>query len=318
MKVGPARPGMLGRAVHRPVSAGDARLRPEFLTARGIAGFAQAAEAAGFDAIAFTEHPAPSHRWVASGGHDTFDPLTALACAAVATQRIRLLPYTLILPYRNPLLMAKTLSTLALVSEGRLVVGAATGYLRSEATALGVDFDERNELFDEAVAAMIAIWSADDVTIQGRHFTAPGQTARPRPPTVPPFWIGGNSVRARARTARYGDMWMPLLVGDESVRMLRTPALRDLEALRGAVDDLAARVEAEGRQPARVGVQVEGIGTNFLRTGGAVDEHLDFLNRLAGAGASQLVLDTPCQSLHAAIDAMARYGREVIAVAGGG
>src|SRR5215471_17855317 len=120
---------------------------PEFLTASGIARFARAAEDAGFDALAFTEHPAPSHRWVASGGHDTFDPLTALACAAVSTERIRLLPYTLILPYRNPWLMAKSLATLSLVSEGRLVVGTGTGYLRSEALALGVDFDERNELF---------------------------------------------------------------------------------------------------------------------------------------------------------------------------
>ncbi len=164
----------------------------DFLTAKGIARFARAAEDAGFDAIAFTEHPAPSHRWVASGGHDTFDPITALACAAVSTERILLLPYTLILPYRNPLLMAKSLATLAISSEGRLVVGAGTGYLRSEATALGVDFDDRNELFDEAIEAMVAIWSEDNVTFEGRHFQAGGTTAHPRPAVTPPFWIGAT------------------------------------------------------------------------------------------------------------------------------
>jgi probable F420-dependent oxidoreductase len=286
---------------------------PEFLTAKGIARFARAAEDAGFDALAFTEHPAPSHRWASSGGHDTFDPPTALACAAVSTERIKLLPYTLILPYRNPLLMAKTLGTLALVSEGRLVVGTGTGYLRSEAIALGVDFSERNELFDEAVDAMVAIWSGDDVTIDGRHFSAQGHTAHPRPATAPPFWIGGNSARSRERAARYGEMWMPLLVPEASVRMLRTPALPDLDALRRAVDDLAGRVSAGGRASDAVGVQVEGQGTNFLRTGGSTDEHLDLLARLAAAGTTQLVVDTPCGSLDDACDAMARYGDEVIA-----
>jgi probable F420-dependent oxidoreductase len=287
---------------------------PEFLTAKVIARFARAAEDAGFDALAFTEHPAPSHRWVASGGHDTFDPLTALACAAVSTERILLLPYTLILPYRNPLLMAKTLSTLALVSGGRLAVGAGTGYLRSEAAALGIDFDERNQLFDEAVKAMTAIWRTDDVTVEGRHFAASGHTARPRPAAVPPFWIGGNGVRARARTAKFGEVWMPLLVSEDRVRMLRTPALPDVDALRVAVDDLAQRVARAGRDPSSVGVQIEGPGTDFLRSGGSTDEHLELLARLASAGVSRLVLDTPCRSLDEAVDAMAGYGRNVIAV----
>jgi hypothetical protein len=78
-----------------------------------------------------------------SGGHDAFDPLTALACCAAATERIKLLPYTLILPYRNPLLLAKSIATLDVVSSGRAIVGAGTGYLRSEGEALGIDFAER-------------------------------------------------------------------------------------------------------------------------------------------------------------------------------
>jgi probable F420-dependent oxidoreductase len=285
----------------------------DFLTAKGIARFARAAEEAGFDALAFTEHPAPSHRWVVSGGHDTFDPPTALACAAVSTERILLLPYTLILPHRNPLLMAKTLATLAIASEGRLVVGAGTGYLRSEATALGVEFDARNELFDEAIEAMIAIWSGDNVTFQGRHFHAAGTTAHPRPAIRPPLWIGGNSARARERVARYGNVWMPLLIDQARVRMLRTPALPDLDTLRRAVDDLRVRVTACGRNPDAVGVQIEGPGTNFMRVGGSVDAHLAFLTEAATAGATRLVLDTPAASLEAAIDAIQRYGNDVIA-----
>jgi probable F420-dependent oxidoreductase len=285
---------------------------PDFLTARGIAAFAAAAEESGFDVLAFTEHPAPSHRWVMSGGHDTFDPTTALACAAVPTNRIKLLPYTLILPYRNPFLLAKTLATLSLASEGRLVVGAGTGYLRSEASALGSDFDERNALFDESVEAMKAIWSDEDVSVTGRHFAARGTTARPRPASPPPWWIGGNGVLARERAASIGEVWMPLIIGEDRVRTLRTPAIPDEAALRAAVDDLAMRVARRGRNPRSVEVQVEGPGTDFLVEEGQIDGHMDLLSRLSSAGADRLVLNTPCDSLARAIEAMRRYGEEVI------
>src|SRR5215210_6743976 len=92
----------------------------ELCEARNISRFARVAEDAGFNAVAFTEHPAPSHKWVVSGGHDSLDPITALACCAVSTQHIGLLPYALVLAYRNPLVLAKALATLDRASGGRL------------------------------------------------------------------------------------------------------------------------------------------------------------------------------------------------------
>src|SRR6478735_394298 len=113
---------------------------------------ARALEGAGWDGLAYTEHPAPGRRWLAQGGgHQTLDPFVALGAAAAVTERIRLLTYLAVIPYRNPLLLAKAAASVDMISKGRFVLGAGTGYLKGEFFALGVDFDERNELFDEAL-----------------------------------------------------------------------------------------------------------------------------------------------------------------------
>jgi len=152
-----------------------------------------AAEAAGFDSIAFTEHPAPSQKWMAEGGHESFDPLTALALCAGVSSTILLQTYLLVLPYRNPFLAAKQAATLDVASAGRVILSVGTGYLRSEFLALGVDFEERNALFDEALEVMGRCWSQDEVVYDGLRFKALGQTQRPRPPGPgPTIWIGGQ------------------------------------------------------------------------------------------------------------------------------
>ena len=133
--------------------------RPEFVDRDGITRVAQAAEAAGFDGLGFTDHPAPSHKWLTSGGHDALDPLVALTLVAAVTDRLRLIPNILVLPYRNPFLVAKAAATLDAISGGRFVLAVATGYLRSEYRSLGVDFDRRNDLFDEALEVLRGVWS---------------------------------------------------------------------------------------------------------------------------------------------------------------
>src|SRR5215213_4860025 len=113
---------------------------PDFVNRRGLVRLARAAEAAGFEGIGFTDHPAPSHKWLNAGGHDALDPFVALAVVAATTERMRLIPNIVVLPYRNPFLVAKASATLDVLSDHRFVLSVATGYLRSEYRALGVDF----------------------------------------------------------------------------------------------------------------------------------------------------------------------------------
>src|SRR5256884_3273244 len=146
---------------------------------------AAASEAAGFDAVFVTEHPFPGDAWLAHGGHHALDPLVALSFAAAATTRLRLQTNLYIAAYRNPFLSAKAVATLDVLSGGRVILGVGAGYLEPEFAALGVDFEERHELTDEALHAMEAARAGESVALDGRHFTATGNTMLPRPVQSP-------------------------------------------------------------------------------------------------------------------------------------
>ena len=209
-----------------------------FLTAGALAGLAGAAERAGFDAIAVTDHPAPPEKWRVTGGHDALDPFVALAFLAAATERVRLMTYLIPGAYRNPFLLAKTTASLDVLSGGRLVLGMGTGYLEAEFDALGVDFALRNDLFDETIDVLRRAWTGEPVSYDGTGFTARDVTVQPPPAQRPgpPIWIGGNSRRAIRRAVERGDAWMPMPNPPKHAARRRSPALE-------TVDDLAVRIE---------------------------------------------------------------------------
>src|SRR5271154_186526 len=169
---------------------------PELVSGQGIATVAAAAEAAGIHGVGFTDHPAPSQRWLEAGGHDALDPFVALSFAAARTTTLRLIPNIVVLPYRNPFVVAKAGASLDVLSGGRFTLATGLGYLKREFAALGVSYDERAELFEESLQVIRAIWTSDDVSFEGKHFSARGITAHPRPISDPhpPIWIGGNTA----------------------------------------------------------------------------------------------------------------------------
>jgi len=284
---------------------------PALLAADGMRKVVVAAEAAGFGSIAFTEHPAPSQKWMAGGGHESFDPLTALALCAGVTSTILLQTYLLVLPYRNPFLAAKQAATLDLISGGRLVMSVGSGYLRSEFLALGVEFEERNALFDEALEVMRRSWSEEDVVYEGLHFKALGQTQRPRPSEPgPAIWIGGNGKVARQRAARHGQGWTPLLIAPEMAKTTRTAPLRTTGDLARAVEDLHELASAEGRDGDALDVQVEWRESCSINAN--PDHILELVAELTDAGTTWMVVDPPGDDLERTVELIAAYGECVI------
>lgn len=213
--------------------------RPEeFVTADAIAEMAQAAEAAGFDAVFVTDHPFPDDRWLNGGGHHALDPLVALAFAAAATTTIGLHTNLFVLAYRNPFLSAKGIATLDQLSNGRVILGIGAGYLEPEFAALGVDFAERNDLTDEAIVMMKRAWTEAGVTATGAHFDASaGHTMLPQPVQAggPPIWIGGNSKRAIRRAVDLADGWMPMPNPAKYAERRRSPALESLDDVKAGI-----------------------------------------------------------------------------------
>jgi probable F420-dependent oxidoreductase len=210
----------------------------EFVTGDAIMQMAAAAEAAGFDACYVTDHPAADDQWLTGGGHHALEPFVALAFAAASTSTLRLQTHVYVAAYRNPFLAAKGVATLDALSGGRVLLGVAAGYLRPEFGALGVDFDERNELLDECITVMRRVWTEDSVAAEGRHFKARSVTMRPRPVSrpYPPIWIGGNSNRALRRAVELGEGWVPFPNPARAAKATKTPAIATL-------DDLVARLE---------------------------------------------------------------------------
>lgn len=285
--------------------------KPELVRRESITRFARAAEAAGFDGLGFTDHPAPSHKWLHAGGHDALDPFVALTVVACATERLRLIPNIVVLPYRNPFLVAKAAATLAVVSEGRFVLSVATGYLRSEYRALGVDFERRNELFDEALAVLRGVWADDQFSFEGSGYTAMGVTANPKPGHVP-IWIGGNSALTRRRVAASGDGWNPFPAPAGLAKTARTTPLEGLDDLAPMLEHLWAQVEGNGRERDEVDVAFTTGLPGPADAGFDAGAHLEQLERMTALGVTWNGVDVPGESLEAAIEAVERYGTEVI------
>jgi probable F420-dependent oxidoreductase len=298
-------------AVTYPIVAG--RYDPAFFTGAGISRFSRTAERAGFDAVSFTDHPAPTERWLRAGGHDALDPFVALSFCAAATDHLRLIPNILVLPYRNPFLVAKAVATLDALSGGRFVLAVATGYLKGEYRALGVDFDERNDLFDEAIEVLQGVWGTDDFAYEGHHFVALGQSANPKPEHRPPIWIGGNSRLSRRRVARYGDGWKPFPAAGALAATARTPALETIDDLARMLDELWVMVDEVGRDPAGFDITYSpSIGGDPRHDDFPSDAYLDALGELASLGVTWSDVAVPGESLDGAIEALERFGSTVI------
>jgi probable F420-dependent oxidoreductase len=219
------------------------------LTGPAIGRMAHHAESLGFSAVHVTDHPAGDQRWLETGGHHALDPFVALSFAAATTERIGLHTHILVLAYRNPFLSAKSILTLDVLSGGRTIFGVAAGYLRSEFNSLGVEYDERNDLTDEALEVIKLALTEDAVAYEGRHFRSRGTTMRPRPVQQPhpPFWIGGNSLRAIRRAVELGQGWSPFPNPQSTSVATRTPSLSTFDELGQRIEKMHELVAETGR-----------------------------------------------------------------------
>lgn len=194
---------------------------------------ARAAEDAGFDSVWTGEHvvlpdpqvpPSPS-----APDNPMLDPAVALSFIAARTERIRLGTGIIILPQRNPVVLAKELASLDVLSGGRLIFGLGVGYLQPEFDALGVPFAERGPRATEYVEAIRALWTQPNPEYKGQFVQFGGIQAQPRPVQKPhpPIIMGANSPPAFRRTVRLGNGWFGFALDVEA-------AERSIAALREA------------------------------------------------------------------------------------
>ncbi len=209
---------------------------------RTLARVARAAEAAGFESLWAGEHvvlPDPQAPPSPMAPTDAIlDPAIALTYAAAVTTRVRLGTGIIILPQRNPLVLAKELASLDVLSGGRLTFGIGVGYLEPEFRALGAPFEDRGAVTDEYLAAMRAIWGQAKPAYQGRFVSFAAVQAHPHPVQKPhpPIVVGGRTTMAFRRAVQQGNGWYGFALDLDGTR-------RALDGLR----DAAARHTAARR-----------------------------------------------------------------------
>lgn len=274
-------------------------------SAAGARQLAVKAEQLGFESLWTVEHVVVPSGYESTypydrsgkmaGGAEEFDlpdPLIWLAYVAAVTERIKLGTGILILPQRNPLVVAKEIATLDAMSGGRVILGTGVGWLREEFEALGVPFDDRGRRHDDYLAAMRALWTHDKATFTSTYTSFERCISRPRPThgTIPVV-IGGHTAPAARRAARIGDGFFP---GSGSI-----------DELRAAFATLHEACVSLGRDPAEVELTAGGGGRTFDETAARVEQ-------LAELGVTRVMLPPlPGERLdELAAGLAARFGME--------
>jgi probable F420-dependent oxidoreductase len=278
-----------------------------FVRPEGAAAIGEAAEQAGFDSLWTVEHVvvpreyastypySPKGKMPGGSDFDIPDPLIWLTWVGARTTTLSLGTGILILPQRNPVVLAKEVATLDMLSGGRMLLGVGIGWLEEEFEILGASFPERARRTEEYIGAMRALWSQDAATFEGETVRFAEAISRPRPvDRAVPIHIGGHTPAAARRAGRVGDGFFP--------------GKGDIPAL---VGEMRKAAEEAGRDPDAIEVTTGGT-----RIAGGGEAALDEIGRLAELGVTRVVVPPLSYDPGAIGDTLARFGDDVIARAG--
>jgi len=297
--------------------------RGQTATPEALETLVQRAEALGFSSVMIADHVVfpvainSKYPYTVTGAFpgqgDALEQLSLMAFIAGKTRTLRLVSSVMIVPHRNPVVTAKTLATIDVLSHGRVTVGVGVGWLREEFQALGApDFDRRGAVSDEHIRIMKTLWTECPASFTGQFYRFEAVQCLPAPVQKPhpPIWVGGHSPAALRRVARLGDGWHP--VGANPAVPLRAP---ELEA---ALDELRRLTEAEGRDPSRLTISYKapvydpaqpldartGERRPFSGSPGEVESDIVTFARL---GVSEIVFDFRGERLEDSLERMERF-----------
>ncbi|MGH7413851.1 MAG: TIGR03619 family F420-dependent LLM class oxidoreductase [Candidatus Rokuibacteriota bacterium] len=279
-------------------------------------------EALGFSSVVIADHVVfpvvikSKYPYTVSGAFpgqgDALEQLPLMAFVAGKSRTLRLISSVMILPYRNPVVTAKMLATIDVLSGGRVTVGVGVGWLREEFEALGAPpFERRGAVSDEYLRIFKTLWTQDPASYRGEFYRFESIRCLPHPVQKPhpPIWVGGHSQAALRRVARLGDGWHP--VGANPAVPLRPPELR------GLLDELARLTEAEGRDPSTLTISYKapvydpapaaGGGAERRPFSGGQQAITDDVVTFAGLGVSELIFDFRSESLAESLERMERF-----------
>jgi probable F420-dependent oxidoreductase len=301
-------------------------VRGELATYEGIVGMALHGERLGFHSATIADHvvfPTEIHStypYAATGVHpsrgDAIEQLSLMAFVAGKTERLRLVTSVMILPHRNPVLAAKMIASIDVVSRGRVTLGVGVGWLREEFEALRApSFERRGAVSDEYIEILKKLWTTSPAEHSGTHYRFGPLRCEPRPVQRPhpPIWIGGHSRAALRRVARHGDGWHPL----GGVETAPLPP----EALARHLEELERLTEAEDRDFSKLTISFVGrlehtrlpIPAAGRRPfSGSAEQIADDVAAYRKVGVSQISFDFRSPGLTETLERMDRFASDVM------
>jgi probable F420-dependent oxidoreductase len=274
-----------------------------FATADAIAAVARHAEELGFHSVWASDHiitprniesTYPGGRYPVLPEFPFLEPVSTLLFAAAVTSRVQLGTSVLVVPQRQPVLLAKQLATLDVLSGGRLIFGAGTGWMREEFEALNVPFEAHGPRLDDYLEVIKRCWTEDHPTFDGRFYDLPDIGFYPKPSQKPhpPIWVGGWAEGALRRVARFGDAWH---------------AMGPPDLLANAYARIKGYAAEYGRDPEAIGLtlRADGVGR------GEPAETIEQLRAYAGIGVSMALMTFVSSSVEAINEKVSAFMRDV-------
>jgi len=297
------------------------------VTSADLVRFVRQAESLGFYCITVADHvivpknlsvPYPytiDGKYPGTGYH--LETLTTMSFLAGASERIRFVTSVMIAPYRNPVITAKMLASLDVLSGGRVIVGLGVGWMKEEFDNLNAPpFAERGKVTDEYIQAFRELWTSDNPSFKGKYCSFSDIVFVPKPVQKPaiPIWIGGHSPQAIRRAARLGDGWHPI-GGVPTIPLEPEDMARDLEML----EDYAAKA---GRNMKDIRVALKGSlfdrekqampGRRRRFIGNAAEIAAD-ITEYRSAGVDTMIFDVRRPTISETLERMEWMAKEVIA-----
>jgi len=275
---------------------------------QGIITNVRHAEALGFDSVWVTDHIIVPHTMDLIYRDNMLEPVALLSHLAGLVPRVKLGTSVLILPYRNPVVLAKMLATIDQLSGGRLIVGVGGGWMTEEFAALGTPFAERGKISDECLRLMREIWTHEALSFSGNYTSF--QDMQVSPMLVQrhlPIWVGGVSARARRRVAEFGDGWHATVLPPETFAE-GVHHLRELWKKKGRAGEPVLSLRAP--------LFIEGISTDVLtyapRPGrdllrGDVETVTTRIQAYRKAGVQHLIFELSMQSFESSAQTMETF-----------
>lgn len=303
-------------------------MRGPLANIESISEIATSGEALGFNIVTVSDHVVvprniasiyPYNEDGSFAGKDTgecLEQLTTLMAIAAITKNLRLLTSVMVLPHRNPILAAKILATIDVLSNGRLNLGCGVGWMKEEFEALSApSFEERGSVGSEYIQIFKELWTKENPTFNGMYASFSNISFLPKPIQTPhpPIWVGGESSPALRRAAELGDCWYPIGTNPKF-------PLGSAELLKKRIDRLHRYAESNNRDPETIDLAYSANWFNitsqdmasrtrwFEGGSGQIQEDIEQLNSL---GVNHLILSFTGDSASEITDNMSKFMSEI-------